>query len=283
MSDKVLPVTRVLEDSFVYSCSFESQRGFEQFSAHHVLAFQFSGETHIQHQNGELVLRKNQALLARKNQLTKSIKIPAGDKEYKIISVILTDIALQRFASDTDIFNNKKYDGESLLFIKPDSLMKGYFHSLLPYIEKSKKISKKLAAIKTNEAIEMLLSLKPSLKSFLFDFSNPHKIDLQKFMRQNFNYNVPIEAFAKLTGRSLAGFKRDFDAVFQTSPRKWLKEKRLNEAHHLIHRKKQKPADIYLDLGFENLSHFYTSFKKQFGVTPNVLIKNHETTKSIVI
>jgi len=90
-------------------------------------------------------------------------------------------------------------------------------------------------------------------------------------MLQNFHYNVPIENFANLTGRSLAGFKRDFSRVFQTSPRKWLQEKRLTEAHRLIHKKKKKPADIYLDLGFENLSHFYTSFKQKFGVTPGTL------------
>ena len=272
MSDKVLPVTRVLEDSFVYSCVFEHQRGFEQFTAHHVLAFQFSGETHIQHQKGVTVLKKNQVLLARKNQLTKSVKIPAADQEYKIISVILTDIALQQFALDSDIICNKKYEGENIIFLKPDTLIKSYFQSLIPYVEKSKKISKKLAAIKTSEAIEMVLNQKPSLKTFLFDFSNPHKIDLQKFMLQNFHYNVPVENFAKLTGRSLAGFKRDFDKIFQTSPRKWLQEKRLAEAHHLIHQKKQKPGDIYLDLGFENLSHFYTSFKQKFGVTPETLI-----------
>ncbi len=215
MSDKVLPVTQVLEDSFVYSCAFEHQRGFEQFTAHHVLAFQFSGETHIQHQNGSLILKKNQVLLARKNQLTKSVKIPAADKEYKSISVILTDIALQQFASDSDITSRKKYEGENFLFLKPDALIKSYFHSLLPYAEKSKKISKKLATIKTHEAIEMVLSQKPSLKTFLFDFSNPHKIDLEKFMLQNFHYNVPVENFAKLTGRSLAGFKRDFEKYFK--------------------------------------------------------------------
>jgi AraC-like DNA-binding protein len=273
MSDKVLPVTQVLEDSFVYSCTFEHQRGFEQFTAHHVLAFQFSGETHIQHQNGVMVLKKNQVLLARKNQLTKTLKIPTAGEEYKIVSVILTDIVLHQFALDSDIINNKKYEGETILFLKPDTLIKSYFQSLIPYVEKSKKISKNLAAIKTSEAIELVLNQRPSLKTFLFDFSNPHKIDLQKFMLQNFHYNVPIENFARLTGRSLAGFKRDFEKVFQTSPRKWLQEKRLTEAHHLIHKKKQKPGDIYLDLGFENLSHFYTSFKQKFGITPEMLIQ----------
>jgi AraC-like DNA-binding protein len=269
MNEKVMPVTRVLEDSFVYSCTFEQRHSYEQFVPYHVLAFQFSGETHIQHQNGKLVLKKNQILLAQKNQLAKSIKIPATDKVYKSISVIITDAALQQYALDNSIHENKNYTGEKNLLLKPDALLKSYFQSLLPYVEQSEKISKKLAAIKTNEAIELLLHLKSSLKSFLFDFSEPYKIDLEKFMLQNYHYNVPIEHFSKLTGRSLAAFKRDFGHIFQTPPRKWLQEKRLTEAYHLIQQKKRKPTEIYLEVGFENLSHFYTSFKQKFGVTPS--------------
>ncbi|HEY1202912.1 MAG TPA: AraC family transcriptional regulator [Niastella sp.] len=33
--------------------------------------------------------------------------------------------------------------------------------------------------------------------------------------------------------------------------------------------KKKKPSTIYLDLGFESLSHFSHSFKKKFGKTPS--------------
>jgi AraC-like DNA-binding protein len=268
MTEKIIPVTQVLEDSFAYSCTFEQQRGYEQFVQYHVLAFQFSGETHIQHQNGKLVLKKNQILLAQKNQLAKSIKIPATDEAYKIISVIITDAALQQYALHNSIHENRNYTGEKNLLLKPDTLLKSYFQSLLPYVEQSEKISKKLATIKTNEAIELLLDLQPSLKTFLFYFSEPYKIGLEKFMLQNYHYNVPIEHFAKLTGRSLAAFKRDFGYVFKTSPRKWLQEKRLTEAYYLIQQKKRKPTEIYLEVGFENLSHFYTSFKQKYGVTP---------------
>jgi AraC-like DNA-binding protein len=273
MDENIIPVTQVLEDSFVYSCTFEKKRSHEQFVPHHVLAFQFSGETHIQHQAGKLVLKKDQMLLAQKNQLTKSIKTPAADKAYKSISVIIMHADLQQYALANSIHKSKKYTGEKNLLLKPDEFLKSYFKSLLPYVEQSKKISEKLSSIKTNEAIELLLHLKPSLKSFLFDFSEPYKIDLEKFMLKNFHYNVPIEHFAKLTGRSLASFKRDFEQTFQTSPRKWLQEKRLAEAHRLIKQKKRKPTEIYLELGFENLSHFYTSFKQKFGVTPHTLIQ----------
>jgi len=52
------------------------------------------------------------------------------------------------------------------------------------------------------------------------------------------------------------------------SPRHWLQEKRLTEARHLIENKNKKPSAIYLDLGFESLSHFSHSFKKKFGKSP---------------
>lgn len=80
-------------------------------------------------------------------------------------------------------------------------------------------------------------------------------------------FNVPLDSFAKLTGRSVSTFKRDFTKIFNSSPKLWLKDKRLEEAHYLIKHKKQKPTEFYLDLGFENLSHFYASFKQKFGFT----------------
>jgi AraC-like DNA-binding protein len=268
MSYKIIPVTQVLEDSFVYACYFEKRRLYEQFVPHYTLSFQISGETNVYHQNGMLVLKKNQLLLSRKNQLVKTIKNPGADEAYKSISVLLTNAALREFALNNDISSDKKYEGDYNLVIKPDALLKSYFQSILPYVEQSEKINKKLAPLKTTEAIELLLNLKPALKTFLFDFSEPYKIDIEKFMQQNYHYNVPVENFAKLTGRSLTGFKRDFTKTFQTSPRKWLKDRRLAEAHYLIKQKNKKPKDIYLHLGFEDLSHFYTSFKQKFGITP---------------
>ncbi|WP_316834331.1 helix-turn-helix domain-containing protein [Pedobacter nutrimenti] len=52
-------------------------------------------------------------------------------------------------------------------------------------------------------------------------------------------------------------------------PRHWLQERRLTEALHLIESKKMKPSTIYLDLGFEGLSHFSHSFKRKFGRISN--------------
>ena len=128
-----------------------------------------------------------------------------------------------------------------------------------------------MGILKVKEGVKLLLLALPELRNFLFDFSEPYKIDLEKFMLTNFHFNVPIEKFAQLTGRSLAAFKRDFMKTFGAPPRHWLQDKRLTEARHLIEIKQQKPSAIYLDLGFESLSHFSHSFKKKFGMAPTAL------------
>jgi len=262
------PVYQLLGESFIYACAFDKAFAYEQFVPEHLLAYQISGQTHIFHQRGEMVLKEGQLLLAHGNQFAKSIKIPAVDKEYQCLSAVLNNERLRKFALDNEMACEEKYQGRKNILLEPDCFLKGYFLSLLPYVEQWQNASKKLAVMKVNEAIELLLQLQPELKSFLFDFSDPHKTDLEEFMTKNFHYNAPIENFAKLSGRSLSSFKRDFATTFKDSPSIWLKNKRLSEAYYLMKQKNKKPQDIYLNLGFENLSHFYTSFKKKYGMTP---------------
>jgi AraC-like DNA-binding protein len=264
----VKPVIKIFGDSFLYSCTFDKAYTYEKFVPEHVLAYQISGQTQIYHQRGEMLLEEGQFLLARRNQFAKSIKLPVADKEYQCISVFLTNDRLQQFALDNDIRCEQRYHGNRNILLEPNNMLKGYFLSVIPYTESAKPVSKKLASIKANEAIALLLEIRPDLESFLFDFSDPHKLNLEEFMLKNFHYNAPIEHFAKLSGRSLTSFKREFSDIFKTSPGTWLKAKRLSEAYYLIKKKSQKPQDIYLDLGFENLSHFYTSFKQKYGMTP---------------
>jgi AraC-like DNA-binding protein len=96
----------------------------------------------------------------------------------------------------------------------------------------------------------------------------PGKLDLVGFMERNFIFNLPLEKFARLTGRSLSTFGRDFKKIFQTTPEKWLTQKRLEFAHYQIREKKRKPVDVYLEAGFVDLSHFSYAFKKRFGYSP---------------
>ncbi len=129
--------------------------------------------------------------------------------------------------------------------------------------------------LKYEELLIILLKIQPELAGILFDFRKPGKIDLEAFMNHNFKFNVSLERFSSLTGRSLSAFKRDFKAIYTESPSRWLVRKRLEEAYFLLAQKSKKPSDIYVDLGFESLSHFSTAFKKLYGQTPTEIIGKH--------
>lgn len=257
------------DSSFVYSCSSTKEWGHEQFVSEHILAYQISGETQIFHQNGTLVLKKGRLLLAHKNQFAKSLKLPATDKEYKVISLFLKSEHLKEIALIKGISNNTRFKGNYNLVFRPDTFLENYFQSLLPYLEHYQSTNKKMIFTKVLEVVELLLNYNQNLENLLFDFTEPFKIDIHHFMLKNYQFNAPLEAFARQTGRSLSAFKRDFVRSFNNTPAKWIKEKRLERAYQLLHIENKKPVDFYLDLGFENLSHFYTSFKQKYGVTPS--------------
>jgi AraC-like DNA-binding protein len=258
-------------NNLLYSCVSEKHRGNEQFVHEHAFGYVISGETHFLSNEGMRVIPAGSLGLARRNQLVKSEKVPGPDGEYKAVNIFLTQEFLRRYADEHRIDPVGRYTGELMRALPPDPFLIGYFNSLLPYFTQKITPSDTMSELKTKEAVELLLRVDPSLKYFLFDFSEPHKIDLEAYMNKNYKYNVPAAQFAKLTGRSLASFKRDFEKIFNTSPGHWLQKKRLDEALFLIKEKGRKPSDVYLDVGFENLSHFSRSFKQVFGKAPSMV------------
>lgn len=211
-------------------------------------------------------------LLIGKNQLGTLTKTPVPGGNYETIVISLQEDLLRKIVLEEKLEADRKYTGPPNILIPSNEFLQAYFQSIVPYARSSgSAMTDEMGILKVKEGVKLLLLALPELRNFLFDFSAPHKIDLEKFMLSNFHFNIPVEKFAQLTGRSLAAFKRDFLKIFGAPPRHWLQDKRLTEAKHLIESKHQRPSAIYLDLGFESLSHFSYSFKKKFGMTPTAL------------
>lgn len=239
------------------------------FLEHNTLVLQVSGSFSLKTASQSISMTKGEMLLIQKNQLGEITKAPLDDEEYQTIVISLKEDFLRQIALDEHIETRQKYVGPANILIPGNEFLRAFFQSVIPYVRNpDEKITATLGMLKVKEVVLLLLYSMPHLKEFFFGFSEPYKMDLEKFMQSNFHYNVPVEQFARLTGRSLAGFKRDFQKVFGMAPRHWLQERRLAEARHLIESRNKKPSAIYLDLGFESLSHFSHSFKKKFGKAP---------------
>jgi AraC family transcriptional regulator, exoenzyme S synthesis regulatory protein ExsA len=89
-------------------------------------------------------------------------------------------------------------------------------------------------------------------------------------MEQNYCHNLPLEAFARMCHRSVSSFKRDFCQIYGTSPGRWLLERRLERAAHLLRSTAMSITEIVFECGFESASHFCRAFKGKFGLSPGV-------------
>jgi len=236
---------------------------------HHTLILQVSGQLILETSGQNISMKGGELLLIGKNQIGTLTKTPLPESNYETIVISLQEDLLRRILLEEKLEADRKYIGEPNVLIPSNEFLKGYFQSIVPYARNSgADITDEMGILKVKEGVKLLLHAVPALRNFLFDFSAPYKINLERFMFRNFHFNIPVEKFAQLTGRSLASFKRDFQKAYGSPPRRWLQDQRLLTAKHLIETKHRKPSDIYLGLGFESLSHFSHSFKKKFGMAP---------------
>ncbi|RPD49593.1 AraC family transcriptional regulator [Hymenobacter sediminis] len=207
------------------------------------------------------------ALLLPRRQPATLVKLPKAGMSFQAVILKLPTALVRDYYAHQPPHPLLPAAAEPLVFAA-SPLLQSVFASLLPYLELQHPLPTNLLTGKLTEVVEVLRSLNPHTDAVLADHPALGKLDLVAFMETNFRFNMPLAKFSYLTGRSLTSFKRDFRQAFHSSPQRWLTQKRLELAHYLLQEKGRKPVDLYLEVGFENLAHFSTAFKKQFGYPP---------------
>ena len=142
---------------------------------------------------------------------------------------------------------------------------------MMPYFGNAKAPDSSLLMLKFQELILTIADTHGNneMGSYFSSLLNqPQAVSLQKIMEDNFCFNLKLEEYAQLSNRSLSAFKRDFQKQFNTTPGKWLLEKRLNHAMNLLSNTDKTVSEASFESGFENPSHFSRSFRQHFGVAP---------------
>ncbi len=94
------------------------------------------------------------------------------------------------------------------------------------------------------------------------------KRNVRRLMQKPEMLRLTVADLAKISGRSLSSFNRDFRASYDMPPQQWLKQKRLAHAQELLTEKDLSVTEVSLEIGYENVSHFIKSFKDFSGLTP---------------
>lgn len=251
----------------IRSCYVGPEISPEQFIAEHFFLYLEKGTITGYDGHRKYTMKPGDACIVRKNHLAKYSKQPDNGAFGKVV-IVFDEAFLKAFNARQKLKPAPYNAKEAFVRFPANPLITPFIQSLVPYYVGDGKIDNTFADIKREELLLILLKINPKLTGMLFDFGIPAKIDIEAFMNRNYTFNVSIERFAYLTGRSLSAFKRDFKKVFNDTPNRWLMQKRLEEAYFRIEKKGKRPSDIYIDLGFEDLSHFSFAFKKRFGHAP---------------
>ena len=113
----------------------------------------------------------------------------------------------------------------------------------------------------------------PSQLDFLAALFKTPDIDFKSTILQNLYSNLSLDELARLCHLSTSSFKRKFQESFQSSPKKYISQKKVEKAASLLKKVDLRVSDIAYDVGFNNPSYFAECFRKQYGKLPSEFIQ----------
>jgi AraC-like DNA-binding protein len=248
------------------------------WTQYNYLFYVFDGQKTWHTAKGPYYIQKDSCVFVRKGGFILEQFMDAG---FCVILFFIPD----DFIRDTLHTKSKpllKYEQqyEPVMLLESNESLKGFFLSMSSYFAETQDPDPSLLELKFKELV-LNISNNAVNKDLLSYFSSllhePQTIQLKRVMEDNFCYNLKLEVYAELSNRSLSAFKRDFEKLFQSTPGKWLLEKRLHHSLHLISNQNKTVSEAAFESGFENPSHFSRAFKIRFGKGPTAM-KNYNTT-----
>ncbi len=241
-----------------------------------ILAFVKKGAIHLDIDNQETIVQRGEYVLI--NKYTQGLmhkSWTAEEGEARIFCIMLEPKFVEKVKQS---FHKNQatqiVDKASIFILKRNHILKGLFDSIATYVEEGQELDTQLVELKTQEAMMGVLKFHPECISFFEGDADAEKVDIRLVVENSYMFNLTVQNLAELSGRSLSTFVREFKSIYNNTPHKWRLKRRLHQAQEILLSTQRKPAEFYLELGFESLAHFSRAFKKEFGLTLTDFRKN---------
>jgi len=183
------------------------------------------------------------------------------DVDHCVLVFFVHDDFIRNFIRENSVVNipsTKDAIRDQIFPLQVDESLESLFYSIYTYLKMGKDIPQNLVELKFKELLfNIVLNPKHSkLAQFFSSLHQTNQTSLDDVMMKNFQYDLQMQEFAKLCGRSLSSFKRDFKNFYHRTPGKWLNDKRLEYAIALLLGSDLNINEICYESGFKNSSHF---------------------------
>jgi AraC-like DNA-binding protein len=234
----------------------------------HTFSFLMKGNKEVVFNNSTLSIDNSKFLIMKSGHCLMTEKLSSA-QNYRSVLLFFSNDVLLKFIRKNELNRKESNVYKSVYSFKYDEFIERFVNSLLDISKLSKNIQKRMLEVKFEEII-LYLTEKYGTE-FLYSFSEKSNDTSQKFIQTvetNWMSKLTLKELAFLCNMSVSTFKREFEKYYAESPIKWFRNKRLEYAHHLLNKEQKKSSEIYLEVGYENLSSFIQAYKSKYGITP---------------
>ena len=201
-----------------YKCPIDVE-DFQLWTKSHIITYVVNGKKDWITPSKTHELSAGDALFVRKGVYTTRQHL---EEDYCVMLFFIDDDFIKNFITENEFLKKEidyKTDHSTIFKINTNDSFNSLMDSMFHYIKQGNKIPSSLIEIKFKELLfNIVLNQKnKDLLDFLNTINQDVKTNIENMMSLNFQYNLKIEDFAKLCGRSLSAFKRDFKNNFKTS------------------------------------------------------------------
>ncbi len=253
-----------------YRCIIkETQLGY--WTHNNYFIYVVGGKKKWKTRNKEFLLKNGEALIIRNGAYTAHQYF---DEDFCALGIFVPDefikSVLRKYLQQRNAPVNIAKEKEPIIRLNMDESLSAYFYSVLSYFPKKETPPKNLLTIKFEELLINILTSPQNkeLADYFWDVHSRSKSSISDVMETYFTYNMSLEEYAKLCGRSLSTFKSDFYSTYNTSPGKWLIQKRLDYGKFLLETTDKNISEIAFESGFKNQSHFTKCFTETYKMPP---------------
>jgi len=251
-----------------YTC-LEDRGVFDVWSHYNYFVYVLSGKKQWDTQQASYIVYTGELIFVKKGA---NIIHKFFEEEFCALLIFMPDSYIKNIIQSHSQHNisTPAHSTESVLPIPVDNTLQAYFQSLYAYFCEPETPPNALLEVKFQELLLNLVSSNKfdALQAYFHSISHFAKPYIPTIMDANFTYDLTLEDYARMCGRSLSTFKRDFKAIYHCPPGKWLTQKRLEYARNQLMKADRPISEILFECGFKNASHFTKAFKKHFGMTP---------------
>jgi AraC family transcriptional regulator, exoenzyme S synthesis regulatory protein ExsA len=255
----------------LYNCPLDKKLE-DVWSHHNYIVYVVKGKKIWHTPHGSFELTQGSCFFVKKGA---GILEQFFDVSFCVVMFFLPDDFITGVLKGTTL--NKPSSGKmrhSVAAIDVTPTVQSFFSSMITYFDRQQEPDSMLLELKFKELV-LTIADNPrnsELLSYLTSLlQQPEAVSLERVMEENFCFNLKLEEFARLSNRSLSSFKRDFQKIYQTSPAKWLNQKRLQYAMHLLVNLNHTVSEAAFESGFEHPAHFSRCFRDRFGLPPTAV------------